>query len=453
MFICNICSTQHPKWQGRCTTCGAWNSVQEAILSNNKTPISCKKPLPMHQVVAEQSLRIVTGISELDNVLGGGLVLGSVLILTGDPGVGKSTLTLQIAQALSINHHKVIYFSTEESLAQLKNKITRFQFLQNETLFSDEHHLINILQIITEEKPILCIIDSLQNCRLENELNIFGINYLKEIIHKVVETAKASNVAVILTGHITKDGSLAGPKVVEHLVDGVFHLQDETNCPYKILVATKNRFGATDEIGFFEMTEQGLSEVGDVNQQLLNDSYHDKSLGSTLFLSFKGSKYLLSEFQALCVKNRGNIPQRIITGIDGKKVLIVVALLEKYFKIDLSNYDIFFKIKGSIKINDEPADLAIAIALLSSYFKIPTPAQTLIFGEVNLSGKVTTPNNLEKLIKSAKKLGIDKFILGKNNLSDLTNKCLTISHIYEIINLFREESTANQGSKVSAQQI
>lgn len=444
MFNCTNCEAIALKWHGKCNNCNSWNTIiertEEKQKSKKQTSLTAKKALFLHQIDSSKSSRIKTGINELDNVFGGGIVPASVSILTGDPGVGKSTLALQIANAIQEQNIKVIYFSTEESLTQLKSKLDNFKFInskESNILFSDEYNLENIIATLILEKPNFCIIDSLQNCFLSREQNYFGINNLKETIHEIVNVAKQENIAILLTGHITKDGSLAGPKVIEHLVDGVFYLQNEEDSNKKVLTATKNRFGAIDEIGFFEMSEGGLSEIIDINKSILEESANQSNIGSTLYLTLKGSKYVLFEVQTLCIKNRGTILQRVVSGVDLKKILIISALLEKYLKIELSSHDIFFKMKGGGKITENASDLAIAISLLSSYIKCPVPPKTIAIGEISLSGKISSPQNIERLLKSSKKLGFEKAITGKISTTDVEQKnIIVISHIIELISLF-----------------
>lgn len=442
MFTCSECQATSLKWQGRCNNCNNWNTLIEKQIEkkthSNNTPI--KPAVLLNQINIENNSRIKTGILELDNVFGGGIMPASVSILTGDPGVGKSTLALQAANEIQKQNFKVLYFSTEESLSQLKNKLHCFKFLDSDNsniLFSDEYHLENIVQIIALEKPSFCVIDSLQNCFFSKEQNFFGMNNLKETIHEIVSVAKNQNVAILLTGHITKDGSLAGPKVLEHLVDSVFYLQNDEDSHKKILTATKNRFGAIDEIGFFEMNENGLSEILDINKTLFEEASNQPNIGTTLYLSLKGSRYLLFEVQALCIKNRGTMLQRVVSGTDLKKILIITALLEKYLKIELSSFDLFLKIKGGNKTTENASDLALALALISSYLKTPVPKNFIAIGEINLSGKISAPPSIERLLKNSQKLGFEKLITGKTNkIEARDNNVLQVSHVLELLSVF-----------------
>lgn len=445
MFVCSNCTAQSSKWQGKCLNCNNWNTLEESVAVKKKTGTKAsgtiKRPVFLKEVSLPESKQLLSKISEWDNVLGNGITPGSMIILTGDPGVGKSTLMIQVADKLTKQNHKVIYFSSEESLQQLKNKLENLSLIDTKVLFCDESNVSNIIQILKEEKPATAIIDSLQNCRLDPEgtHNFSAIAAIKETAHQLMVVAKEENIALIITGHITKEGVLAGPKLLEHLVDAVFYLQNDSDSHKKILSSVKNRFGAIDEVGFFELGESGFTEVLNVNQSLLEESSQKNSLGSILFLSFKGSRCLLSEFQALCLKNHGTIPQRIIAGVDAKKVLIIAALLEKYLKIDLSSQDIFFKIKGGLKISENYSDLAIALSMLSSYLKQPLPSKIIAVGEINLNGRISRPINIEKIIKAGKKQGLCRVITGGGKEAidqSLENIVTEIPHIYSLMELF-----------------
>jgi len=444
MYICSVCSAPAFKWQGRCVVCQNWNVLVEAEeASPQKTSVKsegvAKKPVRLAEVDIIKSEKIISSISEWDTVLGGGIMPGSLIIVTGDPGVGKSTLMLQVCNAIAARGKKVLYFSSEESLEQLHNKIATLGLANTAVWFSDDGNAADILATLKAERPVLAIVDSLQNCRLSSggAQNFSLTTAIKETAHQLMVTAKSENIAIIMTGHITKEGILAGPKLLEHLVDAVFYLQNDTDGQKKILTSVKNRFGPIDEIGFFELGEKGFVEVCNVNQALLEEASRKDTLGSVLFLSFHGSRCLLSEFQALCVKNHTNLPQRVISGVDAKRVLIIAALLEKYLKLDFSNQDIFFKIRGGIKIAENCSDLAIALAILSSLLKTPVPAKTIAVGEINLGGRISAPQNLEKLVKNSKKLGVAKIITGTNSKDNLTSESvLQLRHVYELLQVF-----------------
>lgn len=446
MFKCNECTASFQKWQGRCTSCLCWNSITEVLESKNmKQTLHPTKVLSIKEIAPSASAnRILTHINEWDAVLGGGIVPGSFLILTGDPGVGKSTMMIQIANLISKQNIKVIYFSSEESLTQLHNKLKNFNLLNTQVLFCEENSVANIISTIKHEKPSVAIIDSLQNCRLSEKYsqNFNAISAIKETAHEIMLVAKEYNIAIIMTGHITKDGSLAGPKLLEHLVDGVFYLQNDQDSYRKILCSVKNRFGAIDEVGFFHLDETGLTEVININQEFLTTTPQKNNIGSNLYLSFKGSRCLLSEFQTLCLRNKTNLPQRVISGIDQKKFLIIIALLEKYLKTDLNSHDIFFKIKTGVKVNEQFADLCIAMTIISSLTNQSLLENCAVIGEINLNGQITAPNNLDMLIKHCKKLGIAKIITGSiKKTSDFIvenlNMIQPLEHVYNLALFFK----------------
>jgi len=443
MYVCSNCSARSQKWQGKCLSCNNWNCLEELILEKKKPnlAVNLKTPISLKNLDITENNQLISGMAEWDNVLGNGITPGSMIILTGDPGVGKSTLMMQIADKLTKNNHKVLYFSSEESLLQLRKKLASLQLLDTKVLFSDEGNVQNIIATIKNERPVVAIIDSLQNCRLDSEegQNFSAIAAIKETAHQLMMLAKQENIALVITGHITKEGVLAGPKLLEHLVDAVFYLQNDSDSHKKILSSVKNRFGAIDEVGFFELQETGFIEVHNINQLLLEETAQKNPLGSVLFLSFKGSRCLLSEFQTLCVKNYGTIPQRIISGVDSKKVLIIAALLEKYLKLELSGQDIFFKIKGGIKITENYSDLAIALSIMSSYLKKSIPSKVIAVGEISLSGKISRPHGIEKILKACKKQGIDKVITGggKDLLDkNLANNITEVEHVYSLLDIF-----------------
>ncbi len=363
--------------------------------------------------------RYSSGISEWDRVMGeGGLVPGAFLIITGDPGIGKSTLLLQVAAGLA-RTHSVLYFSSEESGAQLKQRALRLALTPTQTLrFSDCADLSIIIATVTTEKPAIVIIDSIQNCVIQDEDRqaIPGsINHLKHAGFMLMNLAKKEGITVIITGHITKDGHMAGPKLLEHIVDGVFYLQGEDRWHVRILRAVKNRFGTIDEIGFFEMAPTGLQSVQNINAHLLSQATY--APGSALTCSLEGTRPLLLELQALCIPTKFSMPQRIVTGVDPKRVALIAAILEKYLHIEFSSVDIFFKVSGGCSIKESASDLAIALALLSSFFKIPLPEKSLALGEISLTGHIKPISFLEPRLKEAATFGLKTMFLADEQLT------------------------------------
>ena len=359
--------------------------------------------------------------------------------MTGDPGIGKSTLLLQIANAIAQNNIKVLYFSSEESLQQVKSRGARLGISSDNLLFSDQANLDCIIETCNTEKPNLVIIDSIQNCFLSSELSTIPgtVGQLREAGFRLMRFAKESNIATIVTGHITKEGHIAGPKILEHMVDGVFYLQGEDQWHTRILRSVKNRFGTINEIGFFEMQEEGLLEVTDVNQYLINNI--SPAVGSILVCSVEGSRPLLLELQALCVSSKFGVSQRIVTGLDYKRVALIAAILEKYLHIKFSSQDIFFKVSGGFTIKESSADLGIALALLSSYFQIPISSKSIVIGEINLAGHIKPSNHIDLRIKEAKKFGMSSFFVSEKQKIHTICKLIRFKNVYELLELFPEK--------------
>lgn len=439
VFICSTCSYHSVKWLGCCPSCSDWNTFLE---ENERPEAALKKtytktcPLTqLSDVQLSTAERFCTGLEEWDRVLGGGIMPGSLLILTGDPGIGKSTLLLQISHRLA-QAHTVFYFSTEESLQQVKLRTQRLSCQAPQLLFSDCPNLETIIATALEHKPEIVIIDSIQNCISDTPHTFPGsTNQLRETTFQLMRLAKENNIAVLLSGHITKDGTIAGPKMLEHMVDGVFYLQGEDRWQTRILRSVKNRFGAINEIGFFEMSTQGLSQVCNINEHLLNEVVH--APGSVLISVLEGSRPLLLELQALTIESKMGIPQRVVSGIDHKQVVLIAAILEKYLHIKLSSSDIFFKVSGGFKIKDSSTDLGIALALLSSYFQQPLPHKSIVLGEVNLAGCIQPINQINTFIREAEKFGIEQLLVAHNQKLEKT-KCSArrFSNVYDLLSLF-----------------
>jgi DNA repair protein RadA/Sms len=440
-FNCASCGYRPPKWVGCCPSCNEWGSISELQPSlSTKSGIFSATPTnvtPLALVKPYQHERMLSGIGEWDRVLGGGIMAGSFIILTGDPGIGKSTLLLQVVHALAARH-KVMYISSEESLEQVRLRAQRLNCLEHDFLCSDQAQLESIITLSEEHKPDILVIDSIQNCFSQASQVIPGsVGQLRESAFKCMRLAKEHNIAIILTGHITKEGTMAGPKLLEHMVDGVFYLQGEDRWQTRILRSVKNRFGAIGELGFFEMEEHGLQEVPNINQQLLNEASY--SPGSALISYIEGSRPLLVELQALAVPSKFGMPQRVISGIDPKQVILMAAIIEKYLHIKLNTYDIFFKVSGGFKLQDSGIDLGITLALLSSYFQKPLPEKSIALGEINLTGQIKPINHIHIHLQEAQKFGINQLLLAYNQR--LEKKFCTekrFSSVYQLLELFGE---------------
>ncbi|MBA3751805.1 DNA repair protein RadA [Candidatus Dependentiae bacterium] len=433
-YICQSCSYTTIKWLGCCPSCKAFNTIEL-----NAVPVSSKKKntstlTDLSQVTLAPMRRMLTGIKEWDRVTGGGIVPGSLMILTGDPGIGKSTLLLHIAYALSTNY-TVFYFSSEESLEQVKMRTERINCKNSTLLFSDQADLDMLIETCKQQNPAVVIIDSIQNCFLtESDTYAGSVGQLKEAAFKLMRLSKDHGIAILTCGHITKEGVMAGPKTLEHMVDAVFYLQGEERWQTRILRSVKNRFGTISELGFFEMNEQGLVEVPNINEQLLEEISY--SPGSLLISFIEGSRPLLIELQALVLPSKYGMPQRVVSGIDQTQVVLIAAILEKYLQIKFSTYDIFFKISGSFKIKSSAADLGIALALLSSYFQKPLPEKSLALAEVSLTGQIKPVNHLSMHSAEAEKFGITHLLLAANQKVETSCKTIKFGHVYELLSLF-----------------
>jgi DNA repair protein RadA/Sms len=443
-YNCSNCNYTTYKWVGCCPSCNEWNSFIE-ITPPHKAKISPGISTPLFtldKIKMKKQERIISHITEWDRVMGGGMLPGSFIILTGDPGIGKSTLLLQIAHQIS-KTHTVIYFSSEESLQQVKHRAERVFSSQTKPYytnltFSDQACLENIINTAIQEKPDVIILDSIQNCTLSLDSKTMPgtIGQLREAGFHLMKLAKENNITVCITGHITKEGNMAGPKILEHIVDGVFYLQGEDQWQTRILRSIKNRFGTINETGFFEMQSNGMQEVCDINKHLLHEI--SNTPGSTLISNLEGSRPLILELQALSVISKFGIPQRVITGVDYKRVILIAAILEKYLHIKFSSQDIFFKLGGGFQIKESASDLGIALALLSSYLQRPLPEKSIAIGEISLTGQIKPTNQIDIRIKEAKRFGIKNICVSHNQKTQHSTKVIQFKHVYELLNLFPE---------------
>lgn len=437
-FECSNCTFTTLKWQGCCPDCQEWNSFVEKKAESNKTQrlrassaVALKK---LDDIEAHSQERMVSNVDEWDRVLGAGIMPGSFLILTGDPGIGKSTLLLQIAHNLA-DRHSVAYFSSEESLGQVKQRANRLLKKENPVLFSDEGNLESIIAKVEQTQPDLVIIDSIQNCFFsEIQVTPGSVGQLRESGFRLMRLAKENGIAVIVTGHITKEGNIAGPKTLEHMVDGVFYLQGEDRWQTRILRSVKNRFGAVNEIGFFDMGPHGLTQVPNISSILLEES--SSSPGLSLVSSLEGSRPVLVEVQALTVPSQFGMPQRVITGADHKHVMIIVGILEKYLQVKLSAHDIFFKVSGGFKIKDSSSDLGIALALLSSYFQQSLPDKSIALGEINLTGQVKPVNHIAIHVDEAQKFGAQHLLISSRQKYNTSLSSNSFGSVLELLKLF-----------------
>jgi DNA repair protein RadA/Sms len=420
-YVCQNCGTESPRWIGKCPNCGEWNTFAEEVVSRvqlkrAKRPTGeSARPVPMTEVDTVESERIKTGLEEFDRVVGGGVVLGSVCLLGGDPGIGKSTLMMQVASRLQ--DQIVLYITGEESVKQIKLRSERLQFPASEKLLLlAETNMEIVNDLLSRTEPDLVIVDSIQTMyRPELESAPGSVSQVRESTALLMKIAKTKGIPVFIIGHVTKEGIIAGPRVVEHMVDTVLQFEGERHHAYRILRAIKNRFGSTNEIGIFEMLETGLREVQNPSEVFLSERAYGAS-GSTVVASMEGTRPILVEVQALVTPTSYSMPQRTSTGIDYRRLSLLLAVLEKRVGLHLSSYDVFVNIAGGVRIEEPAVDLGIAASIASSLRDIPVDSQSVAVGEIGLGGEIRTISHVEKRVQEARKLGFKRMIIPKNNL-------------------------------------
>ena len=417
LFYCTECGNESPKWAGRCSVCGAWNSIVEQpeekkavgkgrLLANVRTV----KAESITDLSSGEEIRFSTGMGELDRVLGGGAVKGSLVLVGGAPGIGKSTLMLQICKKLG-EQFRVLYVSGEESVHQLKLRAKRLHVESKNLYVLSETNLGDVLECVNEEQPEVLIVDSIQTLYNE-ELNspAGSVGQVKDCTMKLMQLAKEGSITVFVIGHVNKDGFIAGPKVLEHMVDCVLYFEGEQHMAYRILRAAKNRFGATNEIGVFEMLDCGLREVENPSEMLLSGRPEDAP-GSCVTCVMEGARPVLAEVQALLAPTNANYPRRTCNGLDSNRASMLLAVLEKRGRLRMSQCDAFFNIIGGLTLDEPAADLATLVAIASSYLDKPVPAKLAAIGEVGLSGEVRSVSHVPQRLSEVHRLGFDKCIV------------------------------------------
>ena len=428
VFFCQECGNETSKWSGQCPACGAWNTLVEETIEKSavktRAKVSDVKPTKLIDVTASNEARISTKLEEFDRVLGGGIVPGSMVLVGGDPGIGKSTLLLQTCQQLCLSGVKVMYVSGEESLQQIKIRADRIGNFNDNLDLLCETSLDTIKVVVEREMPTVLIIDSIQTMFNEAVTSAPGsVSQVRESTSVLMQIAKGKGVAVFIVGHVTKEGTVAGPRVLEHMVDTVLYFEGDRHASYRILRGVKNRFGSTNEIGVFEMRDTGLEQVKNPSAMML-EGRPENATGSIVTCSMEGTRPILVEIQSLVSKTAFEIPRRMATGCDYNRVNLLVAVLErmrdskanKSCGIFLGRSDIYVNIAGGIRINEPAIDLAIALAVYSSEKDIPVDAGTIVFGEIGLSGEVRSVSMAEQRVSEAKKLGFKKAIIPASNL-------------------------------------
>lgn len=441
VYFCSNCGADTPKWVGQCPVCGEWNTmVEERVEGNSKTKESIlrpAKPKKLSEIEITSESRIKMPSNELNRVLGGGLVAGSLTLLGGEPGIGKSTLLLQ--NILSIRSRRILYVSGEESPTQLKLRAERIGKVSDNTYILCETRLDVIFDRIKEIEPEILVVDSIQTMvSTDIESAAGSVTQVRECASSLLRYAKESNVPVILVGHINKEGAIAGPKVLEHIVDTVLQFEGDRQYLYRILRANKNRFGNTSEIGIYEMVEKGLREVKNPSEILMSDNLTDDMGGMAIGVMTEGMRPFLVEVQALVSTAAYGTPQRSVTGFDQRRLNMLLAVLEKRAKFRLGQKDVFLNIAGGLKVTDPALDLAVVAAVMSSNLDIALPVRTAFIGEVGLSGEVRRVTRLERRIAEISKLGFDKVFIPESNLKGVaTPEGLEIIEVSSVRKLFQ----------------
>ena len=440
-YICSECGFESPKWYGKCPSCGEWNTLNEELnsqqtknsFSNSFSTVN--QVLALDDICGENDERIPTKIEEFDRVLGGGIVKGSLVLLSGDPGIGKSTILLQICQNLGSKGQKILYVSGEESANQIKLRAVRIGVTTNNLFILSQTDLATIVECIKAEKPDIVIIDSIQTMVYEQVNSSAGsITQVRECTNVFMHTAKGLGIPIFIVGHVNKDGAIAGPKVLEHIVDTVLYFEGERNYSYRILRGVKNRFGSTNEIGVFEMTADGLKEV--LNPSLMMISGRPKNTsGTCVACVMEGTRPILAEVQGLVCATGFGTPRRMSTGFDYNRMSMLLAVLEKRAGYFFNNMDAYVNVVGGLKLDEPAAGLTVALALVSSLKDKAVDDKTIAFGEVGLAGEIRAVNNCEQRIAEAKRLGFERCIIPFHNYKSITNSLKSTFDIIPVRNI------------------
>lgn len=435
-YICSECGFESLKWVGKCPSCDSWNSFSEEIIETGRNaPRNLTVDVKIKKLTfqtEEEDPRIKTGLNEFDRVLGGGIIPGSVILIGGDPGIGKSTLVLQAAARIP---GKVLYVSGEESFNQISLRAKRLNAKSDSISIVTETNLNLILSAIKQTEADIVVIDSIQTVYNPDFENTPGtVTQIRECTSVLMQTAKSSHCAIIIVGHITKEGVIAGPKILEHMVDAVLQFEGERTSSYRILRGQKNRFGSTNEIGIFEMYEDGLHEVENPSEIFLGDREKNIS-GSVVAASIEGSRAVLFEVQALVTPTNFGNPQRVATGFDYRRLSILLAVLEKRAGLRLSAFNVFLNMAGGLKIDDPAVDLAVCCAIASSYKDKPVQKDLVAIGEVGLGGEIRSVGHIDKRISEANKLGFSNIIVSSNNVKSIKQNSVKITDMKNIVSV------------------
>ena len=441
-YVCQNCGYETAGYLGKCPVCGSWGSFVEEV-SGDKTPQSVEilpdntPPKRLSEIEMDSEIRVSTGISEFDRVLGGGIVQGSLVLIAGDPGIGKSTILLQTSGALCKNGKKVLYISAEESSSQIKLRAERLGVQSDNLYIYPQTNLELIKKHILEMQPDLVIVDSIQAIYTSLIQSSAGsVSQIRECCNELMGVAKTNNISIIVIGHVTKEGNIAGPKVLEHMVDAVIQFEGDKYKTYRILRSIKNRFGNTSEVGIFEMSAKGLTEVINPSELFLKEYNQTQTPGSTIIVTSEGTRPLLVEIQALVGTTPYPAPRRVANGVDLSRVLQILAVLEKRIGLNLSKQDVYVNVIGGIDVSEPAADLGIALAIITCVRDVVFDSHTAIVGEIGLSGEIRAVNHIDKRINEAQKLGFKKIIIPySNDISDDISgiKVVKVKRIIEAI--------------------
>lgn len=440
IFFCKECGTESAKWSGQCPGCKAWDTMVEAPKQGVRRAIpnavhKGSRPVALRDIVMTEEERITTGMGELDRVLGGGIVAGSMVLASGDPGIGKSTLLLQMCRNLSNMGTKVLYVSGEESLRQIKLRALRIGEFGDSLLFLAENNIEDVRESILEFQPSVVIIDSIQTMVLPSlDTPPGSVGQVREITSLLLRMAKEEEITMFVVGHVTKEGTVAGPKMLEHMVDTVLYFEGDNNTPYRILRAVKNRFGSTNEIGVFEMAGNGLQEVDNPSEHMLRGMPEDEP-GSVVTVTLEGTRPILVEVQALVCRTSFNLPRRTAAGTDYNRVNLLLAVMEKRLGLNLSGCDAYLNVAGGMRVTEPALDLGIVISVLSGYSNLPLPNHTVVFGEVGLTGELRAVSQALQRVKEAAKLGYRVCILPQADMDKIAGQVPENIHLIGIRNV------------------
>ncbi|MBM3617388.1 MAG: DNA repair protein RadA [Alphaproteobacteria bacterium] len=445
-FVCQSCGSVYTKWSGKCEACGEWNTITEEAVDATPKGMTVGKGRALELVTLsgtiEELARRTTGMLELDRVLGGGLVAGSAILIGGDPGIGKSTLLLQAVAALAKSGLKTVYISGEESVSQVRLRAQRLGHDKAEVELASATSVRDIISSFDRpDAPDVLVIDSIQTMYVDNVESAPGtVSQVRAASHELIKLAKKRSIALFLVGHVTKDGQIAGPRVLEHMVDTVLYFEGERGHQFRILRAVKNRFGGTDEIGVFEMGDGGLSEVTNPSALFLSEREGEIS-GSAVFAGMEGSRPMLLEVQALVNTSGMANPRRAVVGWDSARLSMILAVLESRCGIQMSDKEVYLNVAGGLKVSEPAADLAVAAALVSALTHMPLPLRTVVFGEIGLSGEVRQVGRTEPRLKEAEKLGFEKaYLPGKTKIKGVQIGMHAIHHVDDLVALFRSSA-------------